>query len=96
VRKQYYGYLMEEYDRITPVDHWQIDNAFDAAALDGEWLPLIKTVSQEYEKSCAVRCLIEGERNLQGFFTAYLTMCTYYLVAQFRGYQLVRTEEVSF
>jgi len=53
---------------------------------------LIRTVSDEYEKTCAVRCLIEGERlrvgeqssgmrNLQGFFTAYLNMTNYYLTA---------------
>lgn len=81
VRKQYYGYLLEEYDRIRPADHWRIDQSFDSAVFDGDWLPLIRTVSEEYEKTCAVRCLIEGERNLQGFFTAYLTMTGYYLIA---------------
>ena len=28
-----------------------------------------------------MRCLIEGERNIQGFFTAYLSLSTYYLTA---------------
>jgi len=81
VRRQYYGYLLEEYDRIRSADHWRIDQAYQSAALDGDWRPLITTVSDEYEKTCAVRCLIEGERNLQGFFTAYLTMTGYYLIA---------------
>ncbi len=81
VRKQYYGYLLEEYDRIRPADHWRIDEAYQAAALSGDWQPLVRTVSEEYEKTCAVRCLIEGERNLQGFFTAYLSMTNYYLTA---------------
>ena len=81
VRKQYYGYLTEEYDRIRPADHWRIDEAYQAAALSGDWQPLVKTISEEYEKTCAVRCLIEGERNLQGFFTAYLNMTNYYLTA---------------
>ena len=81
VRRQYYGYLLEEYDRIRPADHWRIDQAFDSAVFDGDWQPLVKTVSEEYEKTCAVRCLIEGERNLQGFFTAYLNMTNYYLTA---------------
>ena len=81
VRKQYYGYLLEEYDRIRPADHWRIDQAFDSAVFDGDWQPLVRTVSEEYEKTCAVRCLIEGERNLQGFFTAYLNMTNYYLTA---------------
>ena len=81
VRKQYYGYLLEEYDRIRVVNRWQLDAAFDGAALDGDWRPLVQTVSDEYEKTCAVRCLIEGERNLQGFFTAYFSLCPYYLTA---------------
>ena len=81
VRKQYYGYLLEEYDRIRPADHWRIDQAFDSAVFDGDWQPLVRTVSDEYEKTCAVRCLIEGERNLQGFFTAYLNMTNYFLTA---------------
>ena len=81
VRRQYYGYLLEEYDRIRPADHWRIDQAFQQTALNGTWKPLVEAIADEYEKTCAVRCLIEGERNLQGFFTAYLTMGTYYLTA---------------
>ena len=81
VRKQYYGYLLEEYDRIRYADHQRLDDAFDSLALDGQWQPLVNAIADEYEKTCAVRCLIEGERNLQGFFTAYLTMSTYYLTA---------------
>ena len=81
VRRQYYGYLLEEYDRIRPADHRRIDQAFQQAALSGAWKPLVEAIADEYEKTCAVRCLIEGERNLQGFFTAYFTMGTYYLTA---------------
>lgn len=81
VRKQYYGYLLEEYDRIYSVDHSVIDLAYDQAALRGEWRQLMQAIAEEYEKTCAVRSLIEGERNIQGFFTAYLTLSTYYLIA---------------
>ena len=81
VRRQYYAYLLEEYDRIRIADHRLIDRAFQQAALSGAWKPLIEAIANEYEKTCAVRCLIEGERNIQGFFTAYLTMGNYYLTA---------------
>ncbi len=81
VRKQYYGYLLEEYDRIRYIDHRQIDQAFQRAASTGDWHPLLQLVGREYEDTCAVRCLIEGERNLQGFFTAYFSLCPYYLTA---------------
>ena len=50
VRKQYYGYLTEEYDRIRPADHWRIDQAFDSAVFDGDWQPLLKTISEEYRR----------------------------------------------
>ena len=81
VRKQYYGYLMEEYDRIYCTDRFAIDSAYDGAALHGQWQPLMQAIADEYEKTCAVRSLIEGERNIQGFFTAYLNLSTYYLIA---------------
>lgn len=81
VRKQYYGYLLEEYDRIRYTDSFAIDRAFDGAARRGEWQPLLQLVADEYRKTSSVRSLMEGERNIQGFFTAYLTRCDYYLTA---------------
>ena len=81
VRKQYYGYLLEEYSRIRLIDHRPMDQAMQQAALTGAWQPLMQFIGEEYEKTCAVRCLIEGERNLQGFFTAYFSMYPFYLTA---------------
>ncbi|MBQ7442953.1 MAG: PD-(D/E)XK nuclease domain-containing protein, partial [Bacteroidaceae bacterium] len=81
VRKQYYGYLLEEYSRIRLIDHRPMDQAMQQAALTGAWQPLLQLIGEEYEKTCAVRCLIEGERNLQGFFTAYFSMYSFYLTA---------------
>jgi hypothetical protein len=81
VRKQYYGYLLEEYDRIRPADHTAIDKAFDSAVYKGEWQPLVQLIADEYQKTSSVRSLMEGERNIQGFFTAYLSLSTYYLTA---------------
>lgn len=81
VREQYYRYLLEEYDRIRPADHTAIDNAFDGVVLRGEWQPLLRLIADEYRQTSSVRSLIEGERNIQGFFTAYLSLCSYYLTA---------------
>lgn len=36
---------------------------------------------QSYKENSSVRSAIEGERNLQGFFTAYLSINSYYLLA---------------
>ena len=79
VRKQYYDYLVDEYDRIRPADHRLINESFESAAFDGDWHPLINAIATEYDRTCAVRSLIEGERNIQGFFAAYLSLCPYFL-----------------
>lgn len=81
VRRQYYGYLMEEYDAICPWDESALLEPFYAAAVDGDWRPMLTTMADAYEKNSAVRSLIEGERNIQGFFTAYLSLNLYYLTA---------------
>ena len=81
VRLQYYQYLLDEYSAIHSIDISGLDDYFDQAALDGNWRPLLSFISKAYHDTTAVRQLIEGERNLQGFMNAYLTLTNYYLVA---------------
>jgi hypothetical protein len=81
VRKQYYKYLLEEYDRIYAPDRFEVKNLFKNAAAKGEWQPLLQLIADEYHKTSSVRSLIEGERNIQGFFTAYLNLVDFYLTA---------------
>ena len=81
VRLQYYQYMLDEYSSIHSVDISDLDDAYDEAALEGNWKPLIEFICQAYHDTTAVRQLIEGERNLQGFMNAYLTLTNYYLVA---------------
>jgi hypothetical protein len=81
VRLQYYQYMLDEYNSIHSVDISDLDDAYDEAALEGDWKPLIEFICQAYHDTTAVRQLIEGERNLQGFMNAYLTLTNYYLVA---------------
>ena len=81
VRLQYYHYLLDEYDAIHAVDLSDLNDAFDDAALEGNWQPLVSFICKAYHDTTAVRQLIEGERNLQGFMNAYLSLTNYYLVA---------------
>jgi hypothetical protein len=81
VRLQYYQYMLDEYNSIHSIDISDLDDAFDEAALHGDWKPLVSFICQAYHDTTAVRQLIEGERNLQGFMNAYLTLTNYYLVA---------------
>ena len=81
VRLQYYQYLLDEYSSIHSIDISDLDDAFDEAALEGDWQPLISFICKAYHDTTAIRQLIEGERNLQGFMNAYLTLTNYYLIA---------------
>ena len=81
VRLQYYRYLRDEYREIAPVSTTELSKCYVRAALHGDWHPLIEFICKAYHDTTAVRQLIEGERNLQGFMNAYLTLTNYYLVA---------------
>ena len=81
VRIQYYHYMLDEYQTINTLPVTDLRNAYDSAALDGDWRPLIEFICKAYHDTTAVRQLIEGERNLQGFMNAYLTLTNYYQVA---------------
>ena len=81
VRLQYYDWLKREYQGIAKVDVSRLYDVFDGAALRGEWRPMLEAIAEAYRETTSVRQLIEGERNLQGFMNAYLTLNPYYLVA---------------
>lgn len=81
VRLQYYHYLLDEYQSISRVNTTELSLYFSRAALHGDWQPLIKYICRAYHDTTAIRQLIDGERNLQGFMNAYLTLTNYYLIA---------------
>ena len=81
VRKQYYDYLFRQYQEIAYVDTRSLSRSYTEAALRGNWQPMIKEITDAYEKTTSIRQLIEGERNLQGFMNAYLALNPYYLTA---------------
>lgn len=81
VRKQYYEYLLEEYQHASSIDMMQLSDNYWRMAYEGEWRDALQTVADAYRNNSSVRSAIEGERNIQGFFTAYLSLCHYYLTA---------------
>lgn len=81
VRKQYYEFLLREYQNLRSVDLSGLIRCYREAALDGNWHPMMDYILQAYHDTTSVRSLIEGERNLQGFMNAYLSLNTYYLTA---------------
>ena len=81
VRIQYYNYLMQAFQQIHPTGLNELNVPFYQAAVEGQWRPMMDYILKAYHDTTAVRQLIEGERNLQGFMNAYLSLDPYYLVA---------------
>ena len=81
VRKQYYGYLLDIYQPTSNLSFNELNNYFDGMAFDGNWEEALRYIADAYQKLSSVRDMIEGERNIQGFFLAYLSLNDYYLTA---------------
>ena len=79
VREQYYNYMLVEYNKIQPLKIGDLDDAFRFAAYRGQWREMMECICRQYHDTTSVRSLIEGERNLQGFMNALLTLNPYYL-----------------
>lgn len=72
IRKLYYDFLTEHFQTLHRLDLNELSAMFRAAALNGEWMPLFDYLAKSYQKDSSIRDGIEGERNLQGYFNAYL------------------------
>ena len=81
VRKQYYGFLLEEYEPQVRANQDHLVALFTYMAFDGKWREALQYMADAYEKVSSVRDGIEAERNLQGFFMAYLNLNAYYYTA---------------
>jgi hypothetical protein len=81
VRKQYYEYLAAEYNRTLPIKTTVMKLTYKAAALEGKWREMMEFLCSAYHEYSSIRSAIEGERNVQGFLLAYLSMNPYYLTA---------------
>ena len=81
VRKQYYSYLREQYKGKDSLNVGQLTDYYYDMAYDGKWREGLQYMADSYTKVSSVRDGIEAERNLQGFFMAYLNLNTYYYTA---------------
>ena len=81
VRKQYYEYLLEQYQEESPINLSELRTMFTYMAFEGKWRNALEYMAEEYAKVSSVRDGIEAERNLQGFFMAYLSLNSYYYTA---------------
>ena len=81
VRKQYYSYLQELFEEKASLDTGKLTDYYYDMAYDGKWKDALKYMADSYVKVSSVRDGIEAERNLQGFFMAYLNLNEYYYTA---------------
>ena len=81
VRKQYYGFLMDEYQSIRHVNLNRLGTQFTYMAFEGRWEECLESMARAYADVSSVRDGIEAERNLQGFFMAYFNLNAYYYTA---------------
>ena len=81
VRKQYYEYLLEIYREKANLSVSQLSSYYYDMAYHGNWEPALQYLADAYANASSVRDGIEAERNLQGFFMAYLNLNNYYYTA---------------
>ena len=81
VRMQYYNFLMENYAPVCGIDTKNLVTMFTSMAVGGNWRDALQYLCDCYKQLSSVRDSIEGERNIQGFFMAYLSLCSYYITA---------------
>ena len=81
VRMQYYNYILKQYAQYKIVNVNKLQIAFVNMSLDGLWQEPLQYMADCYKQLSSVRDSIEGERNIQGFFLAYLSLNDYYITA---------------
>ena len=80
IRKQYYQYIINQYNQSAKIDVSHLQDTFDSAAMFGEWKDMFGYIAERYKVCASNRNSIEGERNIQDYFMAYLSLCPYYLM----------------
>lgn len=82
VRRQYYGYVLDEYNRDAKINNNHLADRYDIMALDGNIKPAIEYIAEGYRNCTSIHSSIQAERNLQGFIAAYLNHSGYYYIIQ--------------
>ena len=81
VRMQYFNYILKQYAQYKIVNVNKLQITFVKMSLDGLWQEPLQYMADCYKQLSSVRDAIEGERNIQGFFLAYLSLNDYYITA---------------
>ena len=76
VRHLLYGFLRDAYEDMDlfSLDAFELGPLLKAMALRGEWAPVFETIAGRIERFTGIRDYIAGEKVLQGFLAAYLSL----------------------
>ena len=81
VKRLMYGYLRDAYRdvEVFSVDLFRIEQLMMGMANRGDWRPVLDFLSEAIARHTGIRDYIGGEKVIQGFLAAYLSVTDYYV-----------------
>ena len=82
VRRLMYGFLRDAYRDVDvfSLDLVEFDRLTRHMALEGDWRPAIERLKAAMVEQTGVRDYLHGEKMVQGFVAAYLSICNYFVL----------------
>ena len=81
VKRLMYGYLRDAYHDVGvfSVNLFRFEQLMLRMANEGEWRPVLEFLSEAIARQTGIRDYIGGEKVIQGFLAAYLSVADYYV-----------------
>ena len=81
VKRLMYGYLRDGYRDVGvfAVDLYRFEQLMLRMATEGEWRPVLEFLGEAIARQTGIRDYIAGEKVVQGFLAAYLSVADYYV-----------------
>ncbi len=81
VKRLMYGFLRDAYRdvEVFSVDLFRFEQLMLRMATEGEWRPVLEFLSEAIARQTGIRDYIAGEKVIQGFLAAYLSVADYYV-----------------
>jgi len=81
VKRLMYGYLRDGYKDVGVfrINLFRFEQLMLAMANEGEWRPVLEYLSEAIAAQTGIRDYIAGEKVIQGFLAAYLSVADYYV-----------------
>ena len=81
VKRLMYGFLRDGYRdvEVFSVNLFRFEQLMMGMATEGEWRPVLEFLSEAIARQTGIRDYIAGEKVIQGFLAAYLSVSDYYV-----------------